>query len=282
MPRISESGYTLGMRHLEFKDGSIAYDVIGSGQPLVMLRGLARSVSHWLGYQNELAKEHQVITLDLRGVGRTTRPWGLGTSIYDLADDVVAVLDKLGIDKAHVLGVSLGGMVTLATGIRHPERCRSLITINTSIAGMRTMRLTPQAFKVLVSTARLAPEPLQAALVDSLVGRACPDARKSYIAKEYLRIAEAEGLYGPTAARQLLSAGRFYPIRRLKTMRVPTMVVYGTDDRFVPTINSRKLVQYIPGAKLVPIKDGGHELTLDKPDELTRVVCGWTQGLTSR
>src|SRR5688500_10048226 len=112
--------------------GAIFYEVHGEGPDLVMLRGLGRCVQHWLGYEQEMAKHCRVITIDLRGIGKTTLPLSVTDTLFDLSHDVTDVLDALKIERAHVLGVSLGGMLTLATGLRHPDRCKSLITINTS------------------------------------------------------------------------------------------------------------------------------------------------------
>src|SRR5688572_14196727 len=118
------------MALLERNGGALFYEVHGDGVPIVILRGLGRSVRHWLGFEHDLAADFKVVTMDLRGCGRTTVPATRGMTIFDLASDVAAVLDAAGIEKAHVMGVSLGGMVTLAFGLEHSERCLSLTTIN--------------------------------------------------------------------------------------------------------------------------------------------------------
>jgi pimeloyl-ACP methyl ester carboxylesterase len=136
--------------------------------------------------------------------------------------------------------------------------------------------MSPAAVHAIV-TGVAAGDAIHRKLVDVLVGRKCPDDVRDTVTKEYLSIADDAGLYPVTVLKQLVGAARFHVKRRLKSLRVPTMVVYGTDDLFVPNINSRKLVQYIPNARLVPIEDGGHELTLDKGDELAAVVRDWTR-----
>lgn len=259
--------------------GVLAYDVQGEGEALVMLRGLGRSVKHWLGYERVLAKHFKVVTMDLRGIGRTTVPWGWTTSLFDVADDVVAILDHLNIQQAHILGVSLGGMVTLAMGLSYPERCHSLVTVNTSIAGMGTLRITPRAVRTLAKAVSLRPDKIHAALADVLSGADFPEERRLEVIDAYRQIADDDGLYAATVVKQLLSAARFHIKGKLKYMQVPTLVVYGTDDRFVPHINSRKVAQMLPNAKLVAIHGGGHELTLDKGDELSTVLVGWVRDL---
>ena len=104
------------MPELKRDNGSIYYEVSGDGPPLVCLRGLGRSIRHWLGYDQDLAKHFRVLAIDMRGMGRTTVPHSITDSMYDLAGDVVDVMTEVGFDQTHVMGVSLGGMVTLAMG----------------------------------------------------------------------------------------------------------------------------------------------------------------------
>ncbi len=256
-------------------DGAIFYEVNGDGPPLVILRGLGRTIKHWLGYENVLARHAQVITMDLRGIGSSSVSSRFKTSVYDMADDVVAVLDKLKIDKAHILGVSLGGMVTLAQGLKHPGRCQSLVVVNTSIGGQRTLRLSPKALKAILSSGWVKGEQLQRDLVDVLVGRDLPDATRADIARRYAEIARRDGIFVDTVVKQLVAAARFTPIRELKTMKVPTLVVYGTHDLFVPTANSIKLARLLPNAKLQALEGAGHEASLDKGSELSTLVETW-------
>lgn len=267
---------------LNTENGAIHYEVTGEGPPLVMMRGLARSMRHWLGYENEVARHFRVITLDLRGIGQSTRPSLVTTTVYDMAEDVVAVLDDLRIPKAHVLGVSLGGMVALAAGLNHPGRCESLVVVNTSIAGQLTLRLTPSAIKgILLAAVRPGGES-QRRMVDNLLGPGADDARRQEITHKYQEIERREGLYTKTALKQLVAAARFRPQRQLKAMQVPTLIVYGTDDVFVSNVNSIKLARHLPQAKLLPLPKAGHEASLDCGPALTAALCNWVRDLPRR
>lgn len=272
------------MHSLRAKHGSIAYTIAGEGPPLIMLRGLGRTIEHWLGYQKSLETDFRVVTMDLRGIGRSQAPCRWTTSIFDLADDVVALLDHLEIPAAHVLGVSLGGMITLALGIKAPERCLSLIPINTSVGGLGSLRLHPKVLAgmgpALLEMRAAAP---QRCLVDLLVGPACPADLRQEVANTYAEITSKDGtIYFDTVAKQLVAAARFRVLRNLKKLRVPTLLVYGTEDRFVPNINSRKLAGYLPEGTLMPIIGGGHELSIDKGPELKAVVIRWVKDLDQR
>ncbi len=264
---------------LDTADGKIHYEVTGEGPPLVMLRGLARSMRHWLGYEAEVARHFRVITLDLRGIGQSTRPSTVSTTIYDMADDVVAVLDHLAIPKAHVLGVSLGGMITLAAGLKHADRCASLIVVNSSIAGEFTMRLTPNAIRGILMSAVRPGAKTQRVMIDNLLGADADEAKRAAITQRYFEIEKNEGVYVKTAVKQLLAAARFRPQKQLKTMTVPTLVVYGTDDAFVSNVNSTKIARHIPNAKLLPLAKAGHEASLDQGEALTAAVLSWVKSL---
>lgn len=253
----------------------IGYDVHGDGPPLVMLRGLGRCMQHWLGYERELAQHYRVITMDLRGIGQTTLPLSFTHRIHDLAGDVVAVLDALGIGQAHVLGVSLGGMVALATGLEHPTRCLSVIALNTSIAGQRTLRMSPRGAWAIASGLVGDKMKIHRNLVDVLTSTRLPTERKLEAVQKFHAIATTDGLYVFTALKQLILAARFHVKQRLPELQMPVLLVYGADDQFVPSINTRKLKALIPHARLVSIPDAGHEIMMDQPEALRDVLVAW-------
>jgi len=260
---------------IESASGALHYEVHGSGQPVVLLRGLGRSLRHWLGYERSLARHARVITIELRGMGLSTKRHGWRDSLFANADDVIHVLDHLQVPQAHIMGVSLGGMVSLAVGLKYPQRVNSLIVMNTSIAGQRTLRLSPRAAIALSNIVRFRDERFHEALVDSLVATTCPPERKREIARQYAEISADIGFGALTVVKQLLAASRFLVKKRLQHLQVPTLVIYGADDQFVPNINSIKLAQLLPHAKTVAIPGAGHEISLDKPEELTAIVSEW-------
>jgi pimeloyl-ACP methyl ester carboxylesterase len=136
------------MSEIVAKNGTIEYSEHGSGHPLVMLRGLGRTVRHWAGFEKAMARHFRVITFDLRGIGTNKIPLSPRHSLFDVALDVKEVLDHLNIEKASILGVSLGGMVAMACGLSFPDRVYSLIIVNSSIAGQKLMRLPKTTSRV--------------------------------------------------------------------------------------------------------------------------------------
>lgn len=263
------------MPNLKHPKGTIYYEVKGEGPPLVALRGLGRTIRHWLGFDDQLSEHFQVITFDFRGVGRTTASWGVGDSIFDSADDLFMILDELNIEAAHILGVSLGGMVALAAGISRPQRCLSVTVINTSIAGNRRPRLTLKALNA-IGRGLQNRDNMHMGLVDVLVGSDFPQEMRPQIAQKFAEIEKREGLFGKTVMKQIGSAARFHIKRKLRHFKPPLLIVFGTDDQFVPNIHSKKLFVQVPHARLHPIVGAGHELAIDHGDELIRVLKEFT------
>lgn len=263
------------MPYLSTADGDLYFEDSGQGTPLIMLRGLGRSIKHWHGFDAKMAQHFRVITMDARGIGKTKRLARYTDTLFDLADDLVLLLDHLGEKNAHIMGVSLGGMIALALALRHPERCRSLIVVNTSIAGQSTLRLSLGAKKVLLQGATYRRAEIHDLLADILTGQTYASASKEDLATSYKRIAAEEGLPQATVLRQLLGAARFRVRSKLAKMQVPTLIMYGSADRFVPVENSKKLFRLLPHAKLAGVEGGGHELTVDRPDEVEGLIIDW-------
>ena len=242
----------------------IHYEVHGEGPDLVMLRGLGRNMKHWLGFDRLAAKHFKTITIDARGLGQTQRGMGITDTIYDLADDVVRVLDDLKCDKSHVMGISLGGMVAMAMGIKHPGRTSSMVIVNSSIAGSGHRRLSTAASLLLLRAVALGPA-IYDDLARLLLGPEAPLELQKKVAKEWLKIDQTMKVAPGLILKQILAASRFRVREDLGGIKIPSLVLFGKGDQFVPQANSLLIASLIPGSKLVGIEGGGHELTLDRP-----------------
>ena len=264
------------MAHLERNSGSIFYEVKGSGPPLVILRGLGRSIRHWLGYDEELSKYFKVITIDNRGLGKSTQAHSPSDTIFDLAQDVHDIIRETGESSAHILGVSLGGMIALAMGIKYPEVCKSLIVVNSSVAGLRSLRMTIPGIKVVLGGLTFAKAQIHQNLASILVGSDFTREQKEEFAEELKRIDQDEGA-NLTALYQLFAAARFTVKKQLVSMQVPTFVVYGGADRFVSNENSKKIFALLPNAEELEIAGAGHELFVDKGAEFLSSLRGWIE-----
>ena len=263
------------MPTIKTRGGELYFESKGKGEPIVILKGLAHTVSHWLGYDRTLAKHFKVIAIDHRGIGRSKAylPWHY--SIFDMAKDVKTVCDHLGVKKPHILGLSLGGMVALAHGSLFPGRTQSLIVANSSIAGLNNMRLTPHA---LIQLAKSAPRPkkINLTLSDLLFDTTYPTSKRLKLVEQWTKIDREQGMPFGTVAKHLIAASRFNATKQLQKLRVPTLILYGAGDQFVPVINSMKLHFLIPKAQLIKIDKAGHELMTDKPKETLNAIVNFT------
>jgi pimeloyl-ACP methyl ester carboxylesterase len=244
----------------------------GAGEPLLWITGFAISSEIFSPVIDTYAAEFDCIRYDNRGAGRSPAPWRV-TSIPELAGDAVRLLDALGVDSAHVYGLSMGGMVAQEVAIRFPDRVRGLVLGCTSHGGPRAVLPAPRIAAAL--TARGAPAELRA----QLVGRALFSdefrAREPVLARRYLALLAQHR----TSARGLVShlaASTYHDTRaRLGRIAAPTLVLHGDRDALTPPANARLLADAIPDATLGWLRGAGHGYLLEQPQESHRLFSEW-------
>lgn len=243
----------------------------GSGEPLLWITGFAISSEIFSPVIATYARDFDCIRYDNRGAGRSPAPWRV-TSIPELAGDAVRLLDALGIDSAHIYGLSMGGMVAQELAIRFPDRVRALVLGGTSHGGPRAVPPSPKIAAAL--TSRGAPAALRAELVGRALFTQEFREREPDLAREYL------GLLGRhrTSARGLLShltASAYHDTRaRLARISAPTLVLHGAQDELTPVANARQLAAGIPDAEL-RLVTAGHAYLLEQPEESHRLFTEW-------
>lgn len=257
----------------------IDYEIKGQGEPLILLRGLGRNRRHWLGFDDLMARNFQIISCDNRGFGRSRSKLTLSTTMYDFARDLIAILDKEGIQKAHLMGVSLGGMIAMATSISHPDRILSQTIINSSIGGQMNLRITPRALYTILRWSGNR-DRLSEQLAEILVSPKFTQDGRLKMIDEWKMIERESPTVAWNVLVQLLAAVRFHPQKELQNLHTPTLVVYGADDALCPNENSFRIHQLIPGSRLVKIEDSGHELMTDKPEELKAGILDFITSLS--
>ncbi|GAA3441584.1 alpha/beta fold hydrolase [Planomonospora venezuelensis] len=269
----------------------IAYDTFGSpgDRPLLLVMGLASQLIHWdEEFCGMLAERgHHVVRFDNRDVGESTHlheagaPQPGGAAPYligDMADDAAGLLDALGLDSAHVVGVSMGGMIAQSMAIRHPGRVRSLTSIM-STPSPQAAPPTEAAMAALMSP----PSPDREAAV-----RRALETWKVIGSPGYPfdaeRIARVAGLsydraYDPAGvARQfaaIVASGDRAP--QLGELSVPALVLHGEEDQLVPLPGGTATADAVPGAKLVTFPGMGHDL----PRALWPEIVGAIADLTA-
>jgi pimeloyl-ACP methyl ester carboxylesterase len=207
------------------------------------------------------ARGFHVIRFDNRDVGLSTKLEGVGYTIDDMAADTVGLLDHLGIAAAHVVGMSMGGMIAQHVAISYPDRVASLTSLASHIGGEDVVPPTPEAAAIFAGPAAESRE--------QAVAKAIADRRViggPGFAFEEDDVAEIAGIaydrcYYPEGRLRQIVAIRSAPGRKhaLGAVSVPTLVIHGSDDPLVPVENGRRTAAAIPGAELLVIPGLGHD-----------------------
>jgi 3-oxoadipate enol-lactonase len=249
---------------IQAESGAIGADIVAPGAgsdetPILFLHGVGSDRSVWRPQLEHFGKTRTAIAIDYPGYGDSLARDGVGRDGFALA--ATEVLDALDIDRAHICGLSLGGVVAIALHANAPERCASLVLADTfaahpdglgihqrSVAGSEDMRAMATA-RVPLLVDRHASEALRAELIE-VMARIDPAA--------FRQGAEAVWL-----ADQLV---------RVAAIDVPTLVIVGSEDKVTPPALSEALARMIPGARLVEIAEAGHLTNIERPEEFNAAV----------
>ena len=246
------------------------YEVHGKGDPLVLIHGSCFDVNGWAGQLDEFSKRYRVIVFDNRGVGRTDSP-APPYSTEEMATDTTGLMDALDIDRAHILGFSMGGCIAQELAVRDPGRVRSLILAGTaarmSPVGMARTLLFLRMLKEGVSPEIVMHNFMLWLFSDKFFENHenVTAAVQNYMNNPYPQ--PIDGLEGQAVASvEHDTRGRFEHIT------APTMVVVGGEDILLPVKLSRELAAGIAGSELIIVEEAGHGLPLEAPERFNRVV----------
>jgi 3-oxoadipate enol-lactonase len=264
------------MPHTDAPGFRMAYELRGRGFPLLLVNGLGSDRSEWLAQVPAFAAHFRVIAFDNRGSGESDTPPG-PYATAGMADDAVALLSFLGVERAHVLGVSLGGMIAQEVALRHPGCVERLVLACTAPGGEVSERPTPEALAAFVRTPEGDREADLRRTIPYLYSvrfrREHPGEIESFIARRLSAPSSPEGYAAQLAAAVGHSAGD-----RLRGIRAPTLVIAGTADRLVPPVNSSRIAERIPGAKLVLLPGAPHRLFAENAEAFNREVVEFLTG----
>jgi pimeloyl-ACP methyl ester carboxylesterase len=205
----------------------------------------------------------RVVAFDNRGVGRSARPPGPYT-VASMADDAVAVLDAAGIDRAHVYGISLGGMIAQEIALRRPERVDSLVLGATTPGGARAVAADEETLAFFRRRGEMSAEEAVWASVPYNYGPRTRVDRAQLIGEDIEQRLRFPIEPEPYAA-QLAAALEHDAYDRLGAVDAATLVVHGEADRMVAPPNARLLAEAIPRAELVTFPEAGHLYFTDEP-----------------
>ena len=245
----------------------VEYETFGNAEaaPLLLISGLGMQLVGWdVEFCSLLVdRGFYVIRFDNRDVGLTT--WmdgGEGYTLDDIAEDAVGLLDALGIRAAHIVGASMGGFIAQLIALNHPERVLSLTSLISGPNGEDAVQPTQEAMALLLGPApKTRHERIELGLLSkkTLLGPDDPYDEEW----ERPRVERAvDRAYHPAGFVRQLQAIGAAPSRipRLRSLRVPALVVHGEADILIPVENGRRVAAAIPGARYIEIPGMGHDV----------------------
>jgi 3-oxoadipate enol-lactonase len=258
------------------------YEEHGAGEPLLLIMGLAADSTAWMFQVPEFAAKYRTIVFDNRGVGRSSKPAGPYT-VHEMADDAAGLLDVLHVARAHVVGVSMGGMIAQELALRHPERVHGLVLACTypepDADIERNRRFSVQQLGGSITEGGDVQIDLKAINPMDFLQQLLPMVfNQAFIANELpklLQVFSGALQYGFSMEAILGQVGAVMSHKatdRLGRITAPTLVITGDADRLIPPANSDILAKGIPGAKLVKIPGGSHGFNFETPEIFNRAV----------
>ena len=253
------------MPKLHVHDIDLYYETTGNGQPLLLIHGLGSSTRDWERQTPLFAEHYQVITFDVRGHGQSAKPPG-PYSIAQFAADTAELMQALNIGPAHVVGISMGGMIAFQLAVDAPRFVKSLVIVNSGPELVaRTLREKLSFWQRLaivqlvgmrkmgeVLSQRLLPKPEQAALRQEFVKRWAENDQRAYV----------------NALRALMG---WSVADKLGTLDCPTLVV-SADQDYTPMSVKEAYVAKMRHAELVVISDSRHATPVEQPDKFNAAV----------
>ena len=254
------------------RDIEVYYEIHGRGDPLLLIHGLGSSCRDWELQVPRFSRDFQVITVDLRGHGRSSKPPG-PYSIPMFGEDTARVLESLQLSPVHVVGISLGGMVAFQLALDFPGLIKKLVIVNS------VPELVPRRIGDLLSY-------WQRLIIIRLMGM---EKMGQVLAERFFTEPEQEGLreifvrrwaanHKPSYLASLKAAFGWSVVGRLGEILAPTLVV-GADGDYFSNAEKERYTRLMPNAELVIVEDSRHALPAEKPAEFNRIIVDFLMTL---
>ncbi len=262
MPKIKANGIEL------------YYEIHGAGKPLVLISGIGYSLWQWHRMVPFLEKHFQVIAFDNRGVGQSDKPAG-PYSAHMLAADTAELLDALDIEKAIVVGHSMGGFIAQAMALDFPSKVEKLILCSTNFGGPRAIPVTPEAMRVLSDVTSDSLTRFKNGLVVSTAPGWAE--RNPQVLDEWIKWRVANPVDPAPYQAQMAIGLSLIPEAaafesKLLRIRVPTLILFGAYDKVVPPENADLLAKRIANGKVIIFPGAGHFFPIEIPEAAARAI----------
>jgi len=270
-----EKGHCMSeVERVSVGDINITYQILGQGYPIVLIMGFGSTMDMWSPlFLDNLSSKYKVIVFDNRGMGNTTAPPG-NFSIAQFADDTAGLMAALGIEKAHILGWSMGSFVAQELAVRYPERVNKIILYAGDCGGKEAVMPSPQVLKDLADTSG-SPEERGMRLFSLLFP-------KDWLSKQpafYKWFPLPKETSSPENIERQAQAIAAWPgaYDRLGLIKSPALIVTGKEDVITPPENAFILAQRINVSWLVQFGGAGHGLMYQYPDSLAKIVADFIE-----
>jgi len=258
-----------GMAFLENQSARIYWDEEGRGEPVLLIMGLGYPSKLWHRTRPALKERYRTIALDNRGCGQSDAPAG-PYSMALMASDAAAALDAAGVERAHVFGLSMGGMIAQEFALQYPWRVRSLVLGCTAPGGPHAVRAEKRVTEILMAR-DMTPEEAAKAMRPYVYDAGTPQERidedlairRKWFPRPEGYMAQLQGIFAWEA------------YSRLDKIAAPTLVIHGRSDQLVPAGNGELIAARIPGAELVMLPRASHIFTTDQPEASQKAVLGF-------
>ena len=249
------------------------YEEHGAGETIVLVPGLGLTTRAWTGVIAQLSPSYRVVAVDPRGVGRSDKPDVPYTGKTN-ADDMAAIFDAAGIERAHFVGMSMGGMIGQEFAIHHPGRVKSLVLASTYAAtDSWSQRLFEVRKRLIEDVGLLFHFKLSIMFVFSPFAFRTMADQVAAIERGLTENPPDQRAY----LRQLQYCMDHDTVDRLSQIRVPTLVTTGLHDILTSPIQGRELAEWIPGAEYVEFPTASHGLIFEDVEGFSQLVRDWVE-----
>lgn len=249
----------------------LSYERAGSGPPLLMIMGMSGTFDHWNAeFLDELRQDFETIVYDHRGVGASTRLDGPITTAQ-LAEDVAGLLATLELDSAHVLGISMGGMVAQELALAHPERIRTL-ALGCTYCGGEGSALTSEGVMRKLAEGMSSGDRERAIRSAWEVNVSPEFAANDDAYASFLEIGRRRAVSLAVILEQMRAITGHNTSARLSAVALPTLVVHGTLDEMLPVQNGHMIAGLIPDSHLEIMEGIGHMFFWELPERSAKLV----------
>jgi pimeloyl-ACP methyl ester carboxylesterase len=257
------------------------YDRAGEGDPVLLVMGLGTPRIGWFPQFGFLSQSYDVTSFDNRGVGETVCE--AGWTMQDMAADAIGLADAFGYGRFHLVGISMGGMISQEIALSYPDRVRSLALISTSPGGPEAEAMSPE-----YAAAMTLPDPAERMRRATELTFGEKFRRENPQMMDLILATLESGAAGVTGiGSSEMSAGFMGQLMavvgwmaaggsasRLADIAIPTLVLHGGDDLLLPVANGRIIARDVPGARLRIWDDAGHALNAEYPEEVNAELVG--------